>query len=194
MKSMQDELELLLADRDIIKPQKKSSDSELVWKALSSAVVAAVNDLDKMRKKEGDNLVFDFNERILFIENKLKIIEEYADTIPGIYKQRLMERISRLTQGVEELDSTRLAQEAAILADKSDISEEIVRAHSHIKQFRQIMASDEPGGRKLNFLIQEFNREFNTMGSKAGKPELSHVVVDLKSELEKIREQIQNIE
>ncbi|MEA1967788.1 MAG: YicC/YloC family endoribonuclease [Thermodesulfobacteriota bacterium] len=187
-------LEQLLADRDIIKPQKKRSDSELVWKALSSAVAAAVDDLDKMRKKEGDNLVFDFNERILFIENKLKIIQEYADTIPGIYKQRLMERISRLTQGVEEIDSARLAQEAAILADKSDISEEIIRAHSHIKQFRQIMASDEPGGRKLNFLIQEFNREFNTMGSKAGKPELSHVVVELKSELEKIREQIQNIE
>jgi len=81
-----------------------------------------------------------------------------------------------------------------ILADKSDISEEIVRVHSHIKQFREILSSNEPAGRKLNFLIQEFNREFNTMGSKSGQAELSHTIVNLKSELEKIREQVQNIE
>lgn len=98
-------------------------------------------------------------------------------------------------QGLEHIiDPIRLAQEVAILADKSDISEEIVRARSHIILFRDIIDSPEPGGRKLNFLIQEFNREFNTMGSKSGRTELSHKIVDLKSELEKIREQIQNIE
>ena len=98
-------------------------------------------------------------------------------------------------QGLEHIiDPVRLAQEVAILADKSDISEEIVRARSHIILFRDIIDSPEPGGRKLNFLIQEFNREFNTMGSKSGRTELSHKIVELKSELEKIREQIQNIE
>jgi uncharacterized protein (TIGR00255 family) len=88
----------------------------------------------------------------------------------------------------------RISQEAAILADKSDVSEEIARLHSHIKQFREILDSEDAQGRKLNFLIQEFNREFNTIGSKAGNASLSHQVVDLKSELEKIREQVQNIE
>lgn len=92
------------------------------------------------------------------------------------------------------MDPVRLAQEVAILADKSDVSEEIVRLYSHIQQFRDVMAQDQSQGRKLNFLIQEFNREFNTIGSKAGNADLSHMVVDLKSELEKIREQVQNIE
>ena len=88
----------------------------------------------------------------------------------------------------------RIAQEAAFLADKSDISEEIVRVKSHIKQFRAISNSDEPVGRKLNFLLQELNREFNTMGSKAQSANVSHMIVDVKSELEKIREQLQNVE
>ncbi|NNL77062.1 MAG: DUF1732 domain-containing protein [Desulfobacterales bacterium] len=93
-----------------------------------------------------------------------------------------------------EIDPGRLAQEAAFLADRSDISEEIVRAESHVEQFRHIMRSNEPGGRKLNFLLQELHREFNTMGSKLGQLNTSHTVVNIKSELEKIREQIQNVE
>ena len=99
-----------------------------------------------------------------------------------------------MTQETVELDPARLAQEAAYLADRSDISEEIVRVASHVKQFRHIMRSDEPGGRKLNFLLQELHREFNTIGSKIGNAETSHRVVDVKAELEKIREQIQNLE
>ena len=99
-----------------------------------------------------------------------------------------------MTQETIELDPARLAQEAAFLADKSDISEEIVRIESHVKQFRNIMESDEPGGRRLNFLLQELHREFNTMGSKLGHVNISHRVVEIKSELEKIREQIQNVE
>jgi uncharacterized protein (TIGR00255 family) len=95
---------------------------------------------------------------------------------------------------VVEIDPGRLAQEAAFLADRADISEEIVRAGSHLSQFRSIMGGSEPSGRKLNFLLQELNREFNTMGSKIGNAAASHVVVGVKAELEKIREQIQNIE
>ncbi len=99
-----------------------------------------------------------------------------------------------LTENVVEIDSERIVQEAALLADKSDISEEISRTKSHIKQFRLFMNSEESAGRKLNFLLQEFNREFNTMGAKVGYADLLHLIIDLRSELEKIREQIQNVE
>ena len=105
-----------------------------------------------------------------------------------------MERISALTRESVEIDPGRIAQEAAFLADRSDISEEIVRIKSHLQQFRYIMDSTEPGGRKLNFMLQELHREVNTIGSKVGKADIAHRVVEVKSELEKIREQIQNVE
>ena len=110
------------------------------------------------------------------------------------YQQRLTDRIAALTQNIVELDPARIAQEAAFLADRSDISEEMTRAASHLNQFEQIMQAPEPAGRKLNFLLQELNREFNTMGSKIGDATIAHIVIDVKSELEKIREQIQNVE
>jgi uncharacterized protein (TIGR00255 family) len=110
------------------------------------------------------------------------------------YQERLKERIAQLTQNIVELDPGRIAQEAAFLADRSDISEEIVRAQSHLSQFKQMMNAAEPAGRKLNFLLQELNREFNTMGSKIGNADVAHIIIDVKSELEKIREQIQNVE
>jgi len=111
-----------------------------------------------------------------------------------LYQERLKDRIAVLTKETVEPDSNRILQEAAFLADRSDISEEIVRARSHVAQFRFIMDSPEPAGRKLNFLLQEFNREFNTMGAKAGNSDISHRIVELKSELEKLREQVQNVE
>ncbi len=184
-----------LKNEDIIKAGSKQTDPELVWTTVEGAMNKALDSLNDMRSKEGKNLAEDLNERLIFIENNLNEIQEQADTIPQIYKQKLTKRIASLTSDIECLDPVRLAQEAAILADKSDISEEIVRSRSHIKQFQEILNSEnESEGRKLNFLIQEFNREFNTMGAKAGKVELSHIIVDMKSELEKIREQIQNIE
>lgn len=187
-------LDHVLAGREMIRDEEKETDFDLVWQAVSTAVTQALFALSTMRANEGENLARDLEERMALIEVELATIEERAADIPKIYRERLMERISRLTAGVEALDPVRLSQEAAILADKSDISEEIVRGHSHIKQFREILSSNEPAGRKLNFLIQEFNREFNTMGSKSGQAELSHTIVNLKSELEKIREQVQNIE
>ena len=132
--------------------------------------------------------------RLADIENQLDLIEKDSDGLLGIYQAKLLERIHTLTQGNVDIDPGRIAQEAAFLADRSDISEEIVRATSHLEQFRRIMDVEEPAGRKLNFLLQEFNREFNTMGSKTSRTEIAHRVVDLKSELEKIREQVQNIE
>jgi uncharacterized protein (TIGR00255 family) len=184
----------ILTARNVIVPSKKEQDSENLWKAIEPSVETASTHLDIMRKTEGENLLSDLTARMDYIEKNLALIEADAAKIPPIYKQRLMDRISYLTSDTEGMDPVRIAQEAAILADKSDVSEEIIRLYSHIKQFRDILDSEEAGGRKLNFLIQEFNREFNTIGSKAGNASLSHRVVDLKSELEKIREQVQNIE
>ena len=184
----------ILSARNVIIPSKKELDLKNLWKAIGMSIESASINLDLMRKEEGKNLYSDLTARIDYIEKNLKEIEKAAAKIPPLYKQRLMERISYLTSDAEGLDPVRISQEAAILADKGDVSEEIVRLYSHIKQFREILDSDDSEGRKLNFLIQEFNREFNTIGSKAGNASLSHMVVDLKSELEKIREQVQNIE
>ncbi len=202
LKKMKEDLNLslditvshLLTARNVIVPSRKETDMESLWKAILPCIETASTSLDLMRREEGKNLYADLSARMDDIEKKVKEIEIDARGIPLIYKQRLMERIAYLTSDTEGLDPVRISQEAAILADKSDVSEEITRLYSHIKQFRGILESDEPGGRKLNFLIQEFNREFNTIGSKAGNASLSHRVVDLKSELEKIREQVQNIE
>lgn len=187
-------IDQVLAGRNIIIPIQKQAVSDDLWTVVSQAVKEAGIDLDSMRRKEGENLQKDLEERIAFIEESLKQVEVLAAQIPLHYKKRLMERIACLTQDTDNIDPVRLAQEAAILSDKSDVSEEIVRLYSHIKQFRQILMSEESQGRKLNFLIQEFNREFNTIGSKSGNTELSHLMVDLKSVLEQIREQVQNIE
>jgi uncharacterized protein (TIGR00255 family) len=184
----------ILSARNVIVPSKRQLDSENLWKAIKPCLETASTHLGLMRKEEGENLYSDLAARIDYIEGNLKEIEKDAAEIPLVYKQRLMERIAFLASDTEELDPVRISQEAAILADKSDVSEEIVRLYSHVKQFREILDSDDSQGRKLNFLIQEFNREFNTIGSKAGNADLSHRVVDLKSELEKIREQVQNIE
>ena len=187
-------IETILTARNVIVPSKKEQDSQNLWAAIKPAMESASDGLDMMRRKEGKNLCTDLASRIDEIEKNLEQVETDAATLPLMYKQRLMEKIAFLTSDTEELDPVRISQEAAILADKSDVSEEIVRLHSHIKQFRECLDSDEAAGRKLNFLIQEFNREFNTIGSKAGKASLSHSIVDLKSQLEKIREQVQNIE
>ena len=153
-----------------------------------------MTDLDAMRRVEGKNMALDFRQRLDAIETMLEEIGDHAALLPEMVRQRLKERIEALTHGVVEIDQTRIAQEAALLADRSDISEEIVRANSHIQQFRALMEDDTPAGRPLNFLLQEFNREFNTMGSKSGKATMSHIIVAEKSELEKVREQIQNVQ
>jgi uncharacterized protein (TIGR00255 family) len=169
-------------------------DMDAVWPQLEPCLRTAMTDLDAMRRVEGDNMARDFRQRLDAIETMLEEIGDLAAQLPEMVRQRLKERIDALTHGVVEIDQTRIAQEAALLADRSDISEEIVRANSHIQQFRALMEDDTPAGRPLNFLLQEFNREFNTMGSKSGKATMSHIIVAVKSELEKLREQVQNVE
>ena len=187
-------LETVLAGGSMVQALEMEKDSEAIWPQVQECLKNALDQLDAMRKVEGDNMAADFRQRLDAIERMLNEIESQAAGLPDIYRQRLKERIEALTHGMVEIDEARIAQEAALLADRSDISEEIVRAKSHIQQFRARMQDDTPAGRPLNFLLQEFNREFNTMGAKSGKADMSHVIVAVKSELEKLREQVQNVE
>ncbi len=187
-------LELLVSAGGIIKPAEKERDLEPVWSTVEVCLRAALSALDDMRQREGEALGADFRRRLDDIDRQLTMIEQASEGLLAVYQTKLLERIQSLTQGQVEIDPGRIAQEAAFLADRSDISEEIVRVYSHLEQFRHIMDTEEPAGRKLNFLLQEFNREFNTMGAKTSRTEIAHQVVALKSELEKIREQVQNIE
>lgn len=187
-------LENILAGGGIIRFQETYLPVERYWSPLEQAIEAAVLELMEMRKREGDNLLSDLKARVDFIDSAINRIEEWSSELPRIYREKLTERIKNLTKGIIELDGDRIIQEAAFMADKSDISEEIVRARSHVVLFLETMYGPEPAGRKLNFLVQEFGREFNTIGSKTSSTEVSHLVVELKSELEKLREQIQNVE
>jgi len=187
-------LEYLLNVTGVILPADNRVDADSHWPLAEAVAREALLDLDRMRLKEGDFIEQDLTQRLDFIERSLDDIESGATDMVTHYRDRLQARIEILTQGLVEIDQARISQEASMLADRSDISEEIVRSRSHIQQFRSIMGLDAPAGRKLNFLLQEFNREFNTMGAKVGQAALAHVIVDVKSEIEKLREQVQNIE
>jgi uncharacterized protein (TIGR00255 family) len=187
-------LDTLLNAGGIIKPIENLQNGDIIWPVVKECTVLALEDLDAMRRKEGDFIAADFRQRLEFIDGCLDRIKKGSANLSEKYQERLKERITSLTQNIVELDPARIAQEAAFLADRSDISEELTRAASHLKQFEQLMQAPESAGRKLNFLLQELNREFNTMGSKIGDAAIAHLVIDVKSELEKIREQIQNVE
>ena len=187
-------LEQIIACGDIIKPVPVPKEIDQIWPLIEGCLRKALTDLDMMRTKEGNFIGKDITGRIDGISRSLVFIEKESTGLLAHYQSRLRDRIKTLTEGIAEIDPGRIAQEAALLADRSDITEEIVRAASHIKQFLKIADGDQPAGRKLNFLLQELNREFNTIGSKTEKTAVSHTVVDVKAELEKIREQLQNVE
>ena len=187
-------LDLIMANQDIIKPLDGEMDMDGYWELVEACLHDAMDGLDSMRKREGDSLAEDMVGRLDFLDRSIDQIERASENLILYYQERFKERIARMTRDTIEIDPDRIAQEAAFLADKSDISEEIVRVKSHIQQFREIMDAEEPAGRKLNFLLQEFNREFNTIGSKTGDAGVPYRVVDAKAEIEKMREQVQNVE
>lgn len=187
-------LDHLLALPGLIQPVENAQLADTHWPLLERCLDLALETLDQMRRQEGGHLGQDFAQRLDWIETQLAAIENATDGLLAAYREKLQSRIETLTQGLVTLDPMRIAQEAALMADRSDISEEIVRARSHIVQFRDTIQDGEPSGRKLNFLLQEFNREFNTMGAKVGQAALSHLIVAVKAEIEKLREQVQNIE
>ncbi len=187
-------LQTLLGLEKIIEATEPEADLEKTWTVLSSCIREALEGVDVMRISEGKAIYQDFERRLQSVEEGLSRVKALAPSVLSEYHSRLKERLAVLTQGKVELDPNRLAQEAAFLVDRSDVTEEIVRAESHVKQFRSMIESGGPAGRALDFLLQELNREVNTIGSKGGNAQLSHMVVTLKGELEKIREQVQNIE
>ncbi len=163
------------------------------WDLVSKALETAVAGIDSMRRNEGNELARDIRDRIHAIDAMVDQVEQTANTRIPQERQRLRDRIAQLFEH-DEIDEQRLEFEIVMLADKLDITEECVRYRSHSKYFIEAVDGPEPAGRKLGFLLQEINREVTTMGSKANEAEIAHLVVRAKEELEKIREQVQNIE
>ena len=179
---------------DVVKITEAEDDEEILWNMLSDTANKALENLCNMRIIEGKKLEKDILARADLLERSVCDLEKYTDTIEKEYKDKLYARISELLDDPKVVDEYRLAQEVAIYADKSNITEEIVRFKSHINQLRDTVTADESVGRKMDFLIQEMNREVNTMGSKSSDVSIANLVINMKAELEKIREQVQNIE
>lgn len=179
---------------DIIKTEEKEEDEELLWSMLRKALEETLIKLKEMRSEEGQRLAKDVLERCDLLKSLIEEIEKHSHNVVIEYKEKLNSRISEILENPSLIDENRLAQEVAIYADKSSITEEIVRFKSHIEQLKNTIVKDESIGRKIDFLIQEMNRETNTIGSKSSDLNITNLVVEIKSELEKIREQIQNIE
>ena len=178
---------------DIFKTERKEEDEEKLWADVESVLVKALTAFTDMRKREGERIYQDLKSRVDYMKETAQIIDENAPRVVSDYRARLYDKIKE-TLGDMTVDESRVLTEVAIFADKVAINEETVRLASHFEEYYGILDSDEPAGRRLDFLIQEINREINTIGSKANDLFISKKVVDLKAELEKMREQIQNIE
>ncbi|MDD2573489.1 MAG: YicC/YloC family endoribonuclease [Bacillota bacterium] len=178
---------------DVIMVRQGELDEDELWNQFSSTLEQAVDVLIEMRSKEGENLKKDILSKLETIDKEVSEIEKRAAFIVEEYRDRLEKRLECLADGME-LDSDRVYQEVLIFADRSNIDEELVRLGSHTSQMRDILGDGGTIGRKLDFLVQEMHREINTIGSKANDLHISKAVIEVKSQLEKVREQIQNIE
>ncbi len=192
---LKDDITLSVMTRfaDIFTVQKVQEDEEAIWNDVRTVAEKALEKFVNMRETEGESLKNDLLIKLSNIENTLAKVEEQAPQTVVSYREKLYSRLKEVL-GDTNIDEQRVLTEAAIFAEKIAIDEETVRLRSHISQFRDLMEEDGPVGRKLDFLVQEFNREINTTGSKAQDVLITKCVVDMKSEVEKIREQIQNIE
>ena len=187
------DLSMVAQNRDIIKLDEEALASEEYWAGIRTALEEALGNAESMRVAEGKEIEQDFRTRLESIAKRVENIDKLAPEAVGKFQQRLMDRVQAVAENTDGLDD-RIRQEIAIFAEKADISEEIVRLMSHIKQFLNFLQVNDAVGRSLEFLVQEMNREVNTIGSKSSNVTISNLVVDIKSELEKIREQVQNIE
>jgi uncharacterized protein (TIGR00255 family) len=178
---------------EVLTVEESEIDLNTVWGVCSEALLKASEGLLHMRRVEGEKLVIDLLQRIELLSTNLQKIAVRAPYVVADYQERLQERLQTLL-GEVELDESRLANEVVYFADRASITEELVRFDSHLIQSREALKSDDPVGRKLDFLVQEMNREINTIGSKANDLNIGQQVVSIKSELEKVREQIQNLE
>ncbi|MHB9145433.1 MAG: YicC/YloC family endoribonuclease [Symbiobacteriia bacterium] len=186
-------LDALLRLPDVIKVEEVEEDLESLWPGLETAARGALTGLRSMRQREGQALAADLATRTETVAGLALRVAERAPLVVDEYRERLRKRLDELL-APGAIDETRLAQEVAILADRADISEELKRLESHLGQLRQLLQADDSVGRKFDFLLQEIGREVNTIGSKSQDLTITGIVVDLKAELEKIREQVQNVE
>jgi len=187
------ELRSLVRFKEIFVPSETRFDPAAAWKELQKTLDEALDALIRMRQAEGEILKKDFLARLDTLKRYLDSAKARAPKTVLEYKQRLQERIRELTEGLE-MDPVRLSQEVALLAEKSDITEEIVRFESHVSQMEKLFKGSDAIGRKLDFLLQEMGREVNTIGSKSNDISIAQDVIELKSELAKLREQAQNVE
>jgi len=187
-------LETLLDFNDIFESREQDEETvEKIWELTCESTEAAVQKLLEMRLQEGEQLEDDLRKRVNHIDEMLSVVKNKIEGRSAEIKEELLERINNLIDS-DKIDPDRLEMEVAVLVDKMDITEEIVRTQSHIKFFRKALNNDDSVGRRLNFLSQELNREINTIGSKANDSEISQHVVQAKESLEQIREQVQNVE
>ncbi|MBZ2173936.1 YicC family protein [Schnuerera sp. xch1] len=184
----------ILTFSEIVKTERKEYNEDVIWNCLSESTEAALQNVVNMRVEEGIALKNDMEIQLDKLKSMIVEIEKRAPLVVEDYRNKLKSRIDELIDKDYDLDEDRLNYEVAIFADKSDINEEVIRFKSHINQFLMSLESKDPIGRKLDFIIQEMNREINTIGSKANDLTITNYVVDIKSEVEKIREQVQNVE
>lgn len=186
-------LESLLQMKDVMVVRPEADNVEEMREGLYESLKRALDALDQMRTKEGDAILQDFIDRLDQLDVYVDGVNRRAPELIEECRKRLTEKVGNLVNGVD-VDPARLAQEVAFLAERSDITEEIVRARSHLKQFRDYISLDDAVGRRLDFLIQEIHREVNTLGVKAADTAICQMAVEMKAELEKLREQVQNVE
>jgi len=179
--------------QDVLVPDKKEIEKEEALSALMTVLSSALADFDSMRGREGKKLSDDISDRLDTIEKYIDFIEKRSPQTVEEYRERITRRMMEVLEN-KQIDENRILTEAAIYADHIAIDEETVRLRSHISQMREMLSADFPVGRKLDFIVQELNRETNTIGSKCNNKEITRTVLDMKSEIEKIREQVQNIE
>ena len=178
---------------DVINIEEHEENLDNIFNEISPLIESALNLMEEMRSKEGEKLKEDILSKLQIIDTYVEEIKKVADSIPKNYKKKLEERLSELLSGVD-IDESRIALEVAILSDKAAVDEEITRLKSHLSQMRSTLDLNEPIGRKLDFIIQEMNREANTIASKSTDIDMTNKVIEVKNAIEKIREQVQNIE
>lgn len=193
--AVEDDLKLsdIMRLPDLFTVVKTQENEEQVWEQVKQTAESALEKFVEMREVEGVKMHDDIASRLNYIEQMVKSVEERSPKVNDLYREKLYAKLTELLKD-RNIDDSRVLTEAAIFSEKTAVDEETVRLHSHIAQFRTLINSSEPVGRKLDFLVQEMNREVNTTGSKCSDLEITKTVVDLKSEIEKIREQIQNVE
>jgi uncharacterized protein (TIGR00255 family) len=185
----------LLHFPEVVAVQESSpTDDEALWAVLGPAVQQALEVVDGMRHREGEFLRVELLALLQRVSEQVEVVAQRAQGVPQAYREKLASRLAQLLPEANPVDPQRLAQEVALLADRADITEELARLRSHLEQFHTALDAKTPIGRKLDFVIQEMNREVNTIGSKSAEAGTSQAVIEIKSDLERIREQVQNLE